>query len=50
MNETATLDGYVKTVVDLVQPDDILLGYSMGGWVVTPAANERLGDVNISFI
>ena len=45
MNEAATFDGYVKTVVDLIQPDDVLLGYSMGGWVVTPAANERLGNV-----
>lgn len=38
-NETATLQGYRDTVVDAMHEDDVLVGHSMGGFVVTVAAD-----------
>lgn len=37
--ETATLDGYVDTVVQLVKPGDVLVGTSMGGAIISLAAD-----------
>lgn len=37
--EAATLEGYRQAVVDALEPGDILVGHSMGGYVVTVAAD-----------
>jgi pimeloyl-ACP methyl ester carboxylesterase len=42
-HETATLDTYTKTVADEFVPGDVLVGHSLGGAVITLAA-DVLGD------
>ena len=31
-NEPATLDGYRKALLDVLEPDDVLVGHSLGVW------------------
>jgi len=37
--ERATLAGYRDTVVEALEPDDVLVGHSMAGYVITMAAD-----------
>ncbi len=38
--EVSTLDGYRETVAQLMEPGDVLVGHSMGGFVTTLAADR----------
>jgi pimeloyl-ACP methyl ester carboxylesterase len=44
--ETATLQGYADAVIDQLQPGDVLVGYSMGGWVTPLAVDRKPGHVS----
>lgn len=44
-NEVATLKGYGDAVTEQLQHGDVLVGYSMGGWVAPLAADRRPHDV-----
>lgn len=38
-NEVATLDNWRNAVVEALDDDDVLVGHSVGGWIVTMAAD-----------
>jgi pimeloyl-ACP methyl ester carboxylesterase len=38
-NEPATLDGYRKALLDVLEPDDVLVGHSLGGSFICLAAD-----------
>jgi pimeloyl-ACP methyl ester carboxylesterase len=45
VQEPATLQGYRDAVLEAVQPGDVLVGHSMGGYVISVAADEAASDV-----
>ncbi len=45
VDEEATLAGYRDAVVDLIEPGDVLVGHSMGGFVTSIAADAALDRV-----
>jgi len=48
VNEEASLSGYRDAVVDVIEPGDVLVGHSMGGFVTTAAADaavDRLAHI-----
>jgi pimeloyl-ACP methyl ester carboxylesterase len=49
-DEVATLDGYRQAVVDVLQPQDVLVGHSVGCAVATMAADQFLHLAHIIYI
>jgi pimeloyl-ACP methyl ester carboxylesterase len=45
LDEEATLDGWKDTVIDLIEPNDILVGHSLGGASITLAADARPDEI-----
>jgi pimeloyl-ACP methyl ester carboxylesterase len=45
VKEDATLEAYRNAVVDLIEPDDVLVGHSMGGFVASMAADAAVDRV-----
>ena len=42
-DETASIEAYTDTVVDVLEPGDVVIGHSLGGIVITAVA-DRVGD------
>jgi pimeloyl-ACP methyl ester carboxylesterase len=49
-HETATHESYTSAVVDVLEPGDVLVGHSMGGCVVTLAANQFPDVAHIVYV
>jgi pimeloyl-ACP methyl ester carboxylesterase len=46
ITEKATFEAYRDAVVDVIEPGDVLVGHSMGGYVITAAADQALDRVS----
>jgi pimeloyl-ACP methyl ester carboxylesterase len=46
VHEPGSLEGYRNAVLGAIQPGDVLVGHSMGGYVISVAADAAVSDVS----